>query len=238
MKNLTRWSIFALAVGALSFSGCTARYKQLLFERDREIAALKDEASHLQAESRTLRSSEDALKKRLKLVKDENNRLKQDLNERREVSVSRGNSQRSVADAELENLARKNGLRLDERPEGIAVVLPNSVTFRSGSASLTSKGKAILNTLAGMVTRKFASRKLSIEGHTDSQPIKKSKFGTNWRLSAERAESVRNYLFTKGCRKVSKVRVVGYGSTEPIASNRKESGRKQNRRVELVILDG
>ena len=104
-------------------------------------------------------------------------------------------------------------------------------------AKLTAKGQRVLDTLARTIKKKFSARTLSIEGHTDSTPIKKCKFGTNWRLSAERAETVRQYLTRKGLGGKARIRVVGYGPSSPVASNKRESGRRQNRRVELVILN-
>jgi len=69
-----------------------------------------------------------------------------------------------------------------------------------------------------------------VEGHTDAR-------GTddyNRRLSQARAEAVRRYLIESGAPAAS-LRAVGYGESRPVASNETDSGRAENRRVELQI---
>jgi len=231
-----RWGLLALVVSVWGLSGCTAKYEELLRERDRELTALKDERARLEVEVRTLRASEESMKERLKVVATENARVKNELSSRSENRPAE-NPSLSTTDPELEKVARQNGLKVKQRPEGVAVVLPSSVTFGAGSAKLTTQGRRVLDTLARTIKDRFSARTLSIEGHTDSTPIRKCKYGTNWRLSAERAETVREYLTRKGLGKKAKIRVVGYGPSDPIASNKRESGRRQNRRVELIILN-
>lgn len=234
--KIVRWGLLALVVSVWGLGGCTAKYEELLRERDRELTALKDERARLEVEVRTLRASEESMKERLKVVATENARVKNELRSKGDPRPA-DNPSLSTPDRELEKVARQNGLKVKQRPEGVAVVLPSSVTFGSGSATLTRKGRRVLDTLARTIKNRFSTRTLSIEGHTDSKPIRKCKFGTNWRLSAERAETVRQYLSRKGLGKEAKIRVVGYGPSDPIASNKRESGRRQNRRVELVILN-
>lgn len=228
-----RRAVLGLALASFGLVGCTAKYEQFLDERDREIASLKEEKAALQVQARAARDSFGANVSRVRELERENAKLRSALDDAR----SRPAAPKSRASAELRDVAKRNGLELRERAEGVAVVLPNSVTFRSGSAALSSRGKGVLRSIAATLKRQYSGRTISIEGHTDSTPIRKSKFGTNFRLSAERAESVRGHLSSLGVGG-SKVRVVGYGPTQPIASNGSEQGRSQNRRVELVILNG
>lgn len=74
-----------------------------------------------------------------------------------------------------------------------------------------------------------ADLKLSIEGHTDNEGNPKS----NLTLSQKRADSVKTYLVRKGVNQ-SRLKSKGWGDTKPVADNRTEAGRAQNRRVELV----
>lgn len=75
---------------------------------------------------------------------------------------------------------------------------------------------------------------VDVVGHTDSDPIKKSKWKDNWQLSAERALAVLRYLNSKGISS-EKIRAVAAGSSRPVASNKSSSGKAQNRRVEIVV---
>jgi outer membrane protein OmpA-like peptidoglycan-associated protein len=73
---------------------------------------------------------------------------------------------------------------------------------------------------------------MEIAAHTDNI----GSFEFNMRLSQERAQSIVNYLVSKG---IDKIRLVskGYGESRPISSNSTEDGRMNNRRVEFIILN-
>jgi chemotaxis protein MotB len=86
---------------------------------------------------------------------------------------------------------------------------------------------------AGTITVTLQNAILFV-GHTDSDPIRKSKWKDNWELSAQRALSVVRYLIAKGIDK-EKIRAVGCGATKPVASNSTRSGKARNRRVEIVV---
>jgi OOP family OmpA-OmpF porin len=74
------------------------------------------------------------------------------------------------------------------------------------------------------------SIKVRVEGHTDSR----GRDRTNLKLSQKRAESVRRYLVSRGIG-AARLDARGFGETVPIADNRTEQGRSQNRRVEFII---
>ena len=74
---------------------------------------------------------------------------------------------------------------------------------------------------------------IDIVGHTDTDPIKKSKWKDNWELSAQRSLAVVRYLISKGIPKET-ILEVGRGESQPVASNSTESGKAKNRRVEIV----
>jgi outer membrane protein OmpA-like peptidoglycan-associated protein len=71
---------------------------------------------------------------------------------------------------------------------------------------------------------------LEIDGHTDS--IGRASY--NQSLSKRRAQSVSSYLASKGFDS-NKLKSVGYGESDPIASNLKKSGRAKNRRIEFIV---
>ena len=73
---------------------------------------------------------------------------------------------------------------------------------------------------------------ISVEGHTDS--VGKDKY--NQALSERRAAAVKKYLVENGAAHTDKIKPVGYGKSRPVADNKTEKGRFQNRRVEILIL--
>ena len=116
----------------------------------------------------------------------------------------------------------------------ITVTLPNAILFDPGKATLKKATSTELNHILSVLQRKYSGKRIDVVGHTDSDPIKKSKWKDNWQLSAERALSVVRYLVAHGIAK-DKVRAVGCGASRPIASNSTASGKARNRRVEIVV---
>jgi chemotaxis protein MotB len=75
-----------------------------------------------------------------------------------------------------------------------------------------------------------------VEGHTDSDPIKKSKWESNAALSAARAQAVAACLVKECDFPGDAVSTTGYGSTRPITDNDTREAKARNRRIELVLV--
>ncbi|MBE4593888.1 hypothetical protein BOO24_16265 [Vibrio navarrensis] len=101
--------------------------------------------------------------------------------------------------------------------------------FETGSTSLSPSLMLQLQPLLARL-KQYPETVVEISGHTDS----KGSDAVNQRLSEQRAQSVANYLISKGVDPERITRVVGYGESLPVASNDTVSGRAQNRRVEIV----
>lgn len=113
-----------------------------------------------------------------------------------------------------------------------AFVVPAASMFDFDSAKLTAQGRQDLRTFRAKIEPELAQAFVGvIIGHTDSKGDAKY----NVALSKRRAEAVRNYLIAGGI-PANKLRVVGMGAKEPIASNNTEAGRTQNRRVEVIVF--
>ncbi len=110
--------------------------------------------------------------------------------------------------------------------EQTTVVL-EGITFKLGTAKLTSEAGSILD-IAANILLSNPDISMEVAGHTDSIGEKES----NLRLSARRAQSVTDYLVSKGV-SVERLQAKGYGDVEPIADNTTKEGRAKNRRVEL-----
>lgn len=129
----------------------------------------------------------------------------------------------SVADS-----LRQQGFTVQQGDRGITAEM-GGVLFATNSAVLTEKGRETAQRVAAVMNA-HPGRKLAVEGHTDSQ----GKAAKNQTLSEKRAESVREALLALG---ITAERMVarGYGATYPVASNKDETGRQMNRRVEFVF---
>lgn len=116
----------------------------------------------------------------------------------------------------------------------ITVTLKNEILFDSGKATLKRATSTELNHIHSVLRDKYSSKQIDVAGHTDTDPIKKSKWKDNWELSAQRALSVLRYLVKRGIPE-NKIQAVGCGQSQPIASNSTASGKAKNRRVEIVV---
>ena len=120
----------------------------------------------------------------------------------------------------------------------IAVMLPSSVFFNSGQVTLKKKAKGSLAKVCSAIKTAFPNGTIRIEGHTDNDPIRKTKslYSSNWDLSAKRAASVLHFLVGQCSLDPNRLYIAGFGEYQPVASNETKEGKKQNRRVEIVIL--
>jgi len=116
------------------------------------------------------------------------------------------------------------------------VTLPNTILFDSGQAVLKSASKRVLDRVALVLNRDYARQVIRVEGHTDNQPIQKTKklWTDNWDLSCNRAMAVVRYLMSKGI-EPNRIYAAGYSYYKPVASNSSADGRAKNRRVAIVV---
>jgi OOP family OmpA-OmpF porin len=121
-------------------------------------------------------------------------------------------------------------LRAERTARGLVVTLED-VLFEVNGADLQPGAQVQLLRLVEFLKRN-PDRKVLIEGHTDS--IGSSEY--NLQLSLLRAESVQSFLVGNGL-PADHITAIGYGETRPEAPNDSATGRQQNRRVEVVILD-
>lgn len=152
--------------------------------------------------------------------------------------------------AQLDELARAKGLleqklgaeindkqiKLQMMEKGLVITVVGDLLFDSGKAKIKSEAYPLLDKVSSVLKENMAQFNVGIEGHTDNLPIKHSGWKTNWELSSARALSVLHYLNKDQGISPERLSAIGYGEYRPVASNETKDGRKQNRRVEIVIL--
>ncbi len=104
------------------------------------------------------------------------------------------------------------------------------VNFNYDSAQLTQNAMFVLDGVAQSLINYPLKDELEVHGHTSSE----GSNAYNMKLSQKRSQSVANYLTSKGV--TNRLVARGYGESKPIADNRTEQGREQNRRVELIWM--
>lgn len=139
--------------------------------------------------------------------------------------------------AELKRLLEGMGIEVTSEGGKLKLIMLSHVLFQPGSAAVKPEAKRALKEVGGVLNNRHVDSIIRIEGHTDSDPIKKTKdkFATNWELSAARALSVLHALRAEGV-DFKRMYAAAYADTQPVATNATEAGKAQNRRVEIVIL--
>ena len=130
----------------------------------------------------------------------------------------------------IEELKKRN-IEARETSRGVAVNLP-SVNFQFDSADLTPDGRDRVNQIASIVKRDAPNRRISVEGHASRESAAQEDY--NQRLSERRANTVADALQRDGIAS-SQLSARGLGTRSPVATNDTEEGRRQNRRVEVII---
>lgn len=118
------------------------------------------------------------------------------------------------------------GVSIENNARTTRVRVAGDVLFGSGSATLKTSARRTLAKVASLLKTKYGSRAVRVEGYTDSDPIRHSRWKSNEELSQARADAVKTFLASQG---VHHVEAVGMGSAHPRAT------KAQSRRVEIVV---
>ncbi|MCF6149593.1 MAG: flagellar motor protein MotB [Candidatus Kuenenia sp.] len=129
------------------------------------------------------------------------------------------------------------GVSVRDTVEGPVVLFPEMILFDSGMATIKANGEEALRKMARFLEEN-PSNSIRIDGHTDSDPIRRTKhlWDSNHHLSAARALSVFHFLTKNEKISEQRIHIAGFGPNRSIASNTTTAGKKENRRVEFLIL--
>ena len=243
MRNFSLWSTIAVLVGIWT-TGCGIPKEQ----HDKALARNKA----LQAELDKVRKDKESMQVKLGSLETDLAKVKAALKDMDELKAALAKSK--GAKAELDNLKAKMAaqkalnarlraqfkglisagqLRIMNVNGRLVIKMANRILFNAGKATLSKKGKRALRKIA-KVLRKLP-RHFQVAGHTDSKPIKKSKYKSNWQLSAMRAVKV-VLLLRKGGVPGGNVSAAAFGAFQAVSNNRTRIGRKLNRRIEITLL--
>lgn len=163
------------------------------------------------------------------------NQVLQDQVSQLQAKLARRNSAFNEIMADLKPLVDKGVLKVENKNGRVTVGMASDILFASGSAELSDSGKGTLAEVGRILARRANEHDWQVEGHTDSQPIATDKFPDNNYLGAARSINVMEYLVSQGFPK-NKISAATMGDSRPVADNGSDSGRAQNRRIELVLM--
>ena len=121
------------------------------------------------------------------------------------------------------------GAKVERIGEGIKITFDSGILFDVDQADLQNNSQTELAKLS-VILNKYEDTNILLAGHTDSTGSEEYNLG----LSRRRAQSVADFLATQNVDQ-ARFSVVGYGQSEPVASNDTAEGRAANRRVEVAI---
>lgn len=149
------------------------------------------------------------------------------------MEVSREMEKQNLAEEIQKDLDEQGveGARAEAREDGIRITLED-LLFRPDTAELLPGEEEKLRRIAGVLA-KHPDRDIRITGH--AARVGSEEYLQD--LSERRAAEIGRYLLSRGIRDASQIVIQGKGSSEPVADNATEEGRRRNRRVEINILE-
>ena len=219
-SRFTTLALLGLVLAALP--SCTARYQQMLMHKDMQIRDLQARIAELTATNSDLEGREQGWRAKAESLK---NKPQPQPAVAKEPELSR--IRKDLQD--VAHVRYRNGR--------LSIGIDDTVTFSAGSTKLKSSAGETLRRVARVLTRDYANHKIYVEGHTDADPIRKTKnrFRSNRHLSVERADRVAGFLTSKCGIPEDRLVVVGYGASDPVVKGAGGSSKARNRRVEIVV---
>lgn len=184
---------------------------------------------------------------RLKAERDalyvQNQELQAEL-DRARAALSGGQGDQSALIAEIESLraqlaaqpvgdstAFDNIAGVDAFSDGgtVTVRVQGDILFASGKVDLKGSAKSTLNQVAGVIKNEYPGNTIRVEGYTDTDPIRKSKWKDNLELSLQRAAAVHRQLQSQGI-SADNMYAAGFGEA------RQQGSKEKSRRVQIVVV--
>ncbi|ETW95023.1 MAG: hypothetical protein ETSY1_32350 [Candidatus Entotheonella factor] len=207
--------------------------EDLLQETENKRDDLTGKYANLQARYRLLENQHRELAAQLDDISTQTATLQTNLVERESVLTT----QQKIEQALREQIAAQE-IKIEEIEGRLKMTLLDTILFPTGQAQLNAKGQKTLRQVAASL-RESSEQAILVEGHTDNVPIGpgvQKRFATNWELSAARATAVVRFLQDQGGVAPERLSACGYSFYQPVASNEQAKGRRQNRRIELVLI--
>ena len=252
MKYILPTSLLITVVACLSLSSCVTKGKfrlsearehklqsdsakthSLLNECNAQVKSLTGERDQFQSQNATSQMDLKNLASTSKMtIAEQAKRLKdlQSLIQAQKDAMNR--LKRTIGDA-LVNF-KADELNVYVKDGKVYVSLEEKLLFKSGSAVVDPKGKEALASLA-KVLNITSDISVTIEGHTDTVPIKRADFADNWALSTGRAASIVRILTKDYGVDPHNISAAGRGEFHPVKTNETSEGKAGNRRTEIII---
>jgi chemotaxis protein MotB len=210
-------SVLLAAIAAGSFLGCSSAQKD-------ELAMLKEENAQLAIQRDEARSALESSEAERRRLEEENGNLAARANELPPAVTA------TNVGGPAPKLDLPAGVTAENRNGTLVLTIEGDILFDSGKATLKPDAKKTLDKVVSEIKKKYPSNQLRLAGFTDTDPIRKSGFKTNYHLGFERSFTVGQYLTTKGVEE-GRIEYSSFGPNAP------KSSKKESRRVEIAIVN-
>ena len=136
---------------------------------------------------------------------------------------------------ELEGEISTGRIQIDQLREGVRVAVSDDVLFESGSASIDSQGREVVQKISAQLAS--MDHAIEVQGHTDDRLVSRSlsvSYPSNWELAAARAAAVIRLMEQEGISS-DRLTLTSFSSHRPMADNNSAEGRSTNRRIEIRL---
>ncbi len=190
----------------------------------------------LQTQHTYLKSINLQLSENIKILRFELNKKKSVIELQEKVIQLLDDTKKTIETSLKDQIAAQE-VEVIETENKLKVIFVDKILFDSGSAEINSKGKELLRVLAKSL-QENKNHNIVIEGHTDNVSLTAylmKRFPSNWELSTARASAVAHFFQEGGGIDPQRLSARGYSFYRPVAPNDTEEGRRQNRRIEIVL---
>ena len=236
---LKKLSFIALSFSILFVLSCVSKSKYVELETGSNAtqAQLEEDKKGLQAQIDKLQSENKGLLESIEGLKLELKQEKMAV-QQKEEKISEIDRTRQEIETSLKKQILQKDIKIEEFEGKLKVTFVDKILFDSGSVTIKQIGQEVLLRLADSF-RDNEAQNLVIEGHTDDVQIGsvlQERFPTNWELSTARATAVVRFFQEKGDIEPERLTASGFSFYRPVDSNETEEGRKQNRRIEIILV--
>jgi chemotaxis protein MotB len=236
---INKISYIALCLVFFLVFSCVSKNKYVELEnRTNETQAqLEEDKNSLQTQNNKLHSENNRLLDTIAGLKLELKKEKTTVQQKEKEVSELDRTRREIETSLKEQIAQKD-IKLEEIEGKLKVTFVDKILFDSGSVKVKPKGQEVLLKLADSF-RDNEDQKIAVEGHTDNVQIGSAlldRFPTNWELSTARATAVVRFLQEKGNIAPERLTASGFSFYQPIVENETPEGRKQNRRIEIILV--
>lgn len=246
-----RRALFIVTIAALGLTGCKrkqleaelAEVRAELDQTKSDLGAEKQKNGELTAENQTfqgriaeLESELTQLNAQIEDLAQKQGMTAKELAELRAEKAKREEELKVYKSlfSQLKKLVDAGTIKVGFRKGRMVVELSNAILFDSGKSSLRPEGVQAVTDLVPAL-KSVGKREFLVAGHTDNVPIKTARFKSNWELSTARAVSMVNAMTDAGY-PANQLGAAGYGEYDPVGNNDSDTGKEQNRRIEIVLM--